>query len=237
MDTRKQRESLLIVDGLASRRLLASSPFGSANTSPSILLSSQCLQRQSFSKTSSRPADEDQKASPIPPSSGGGLSELSKLFGSNQATRKPSSFLDIGRISSIGSFGVAPQEDRYEEPHHFHVYATKHNTHITLTKPNRDPLISVSAGNIGFKKSGRKHYDSAFQLAGYVMGRIQEQGLLPKIKQLEVCLRGFGAGREAVTKAFLGAEGKFLRGKVVKVSDATRLKFGGTRGKKPRRLG
>jgi small subunit ribosomal protein S11 len=52
-----------------------------------------------------------------------------------------------------------------------------------------------------------------------------------------VFLRGFGAGREAVTKALLGLEGAALRGKIVKVSDATRLKFGGTRSKKPRRLG
>lgn len=132
---------------------------------------------------------------------------------------------------------LSPNEQKSEEPHHLHVYATKHNTHITLTEPNRNSLISASTGNIGFKKSGRKHYDSAFQLAGYVMGKIQEKGLLPKIKNLEICLRGFGAGREAVTKALLGTEGKNLRGKVVKVSDATRLKFGGTRSPKPRRLG
>jgi len=97
--------------------------------------------------------------------------------------------------------------------------------------------MSYSAGNIGFRKSARKHYDSAYQLAGFVMGRIQDQGINMQIKRLEVCLRGFGAGREAVTKAFLGNEGRFLRGKVVKVSDSTRLKFGGTRSKKPRRLG
>ncbi len=97
--------------------------------------------------------------------------------------------------------------------------------------------MSYSAGNIGFRKAARKHYDSAFQLASYVMGRIQEQGISAQITKLEVSLRGFGAGREAVTKAFLGNEGRFLRGKIVKVSDATRIKFGGTRSKKPRRLG
>lgn len=97
--------------------------------------------------------------------------------------------------------------------------------------------MSVSCGNIGFKKAGRKHYDSAFQLASYVLNRIREQGLHPQIKQLEVILRGFGAGREAVTKALLGTEGRLLRNKIVKVADATRLKFGGTRSSKPRRLG
>lgn len=57
------------------------------------------------------------------------------------------------------------------------------------------------------------------------------------IVTLEVVLRGFGQGREAVTKALLGSEGRLLRGRVVKVSDGTRLKFGGTRSQNPRRLG
>lgn len=69
------------------------------------------------------------------------------------------------------------------------------------------------------------------------MGRIRDEGLTAKIQKLEVTLRGFGAGREAVTKALLGTEGRLLRGKIIQVSDATRLKFGGTRSKAPRRLG
>jgi len=97
--------------------------------------------------------------------------------------------------------------------------------------------MAVSCGNIGFKKSQRKHYDSSFQLASYVLGRMKDQGLIPQIKKMEVSLRGFGEGREAVTKALLGTEGRLIRGKIVKVSDATRLKFGGTRSPKPRRLG
>jgi len=140
------------------------------------------------------------------------------------------------------------------DPHLFSVYALRHNTHITImspkvegkkgkdgTKETKDippkVLLSMSCGNIGFKKSARKHYDSAFQLASYVMVQAQNKGIVAQIRKLEVRLRGFGAGREAVTKALLGSEGRFLRGKIVKVSDSTRLKFGGTRSKKPRRLG
>ena len=123
------------------------------------------------------------------------------------------------------------------EPHHFHIFATRHNTHITLTDPKRNPIISLSCGNLGFRHSARKHYDSAYQLASHVMQRMQDRGINPQIKELEVVLRGFGAGREAVTKALLGMEGMQLRHKIVKVADATRLKFGGTRSKKPRRLG
>ncbi|KAF4549569.1 Ribosomal protein S11-like protein [Elsinoe fawcettii] len=144
------------------------------------------------------------------------------------------------------------------QPHRFHVYATKHNTHITFTappppptsskgrgdksdaykppEPNK-PLMSFATGMIGFRKAGRGTYDAAYQLASYVLKQIQERGLLREIKDIEVVLRGFGAGREAVTKAILGQEGRFVRPKITAVTDATRLKFGGSRSPNPRRLG
>jgi len=132
-----------------------------------------------------------------------------------------------------------------EKPHRLCIYATKHNCHITLTRGNRDPLISVSSGNIGFKKAQRGTYDAAYQLGTFVMGRINNLGLLSPeypgkggpIEELEVVLRDFGPGREAVTKILLGVEGKALRSRISRVMDSTRLKFGGTRSPKPRRLG
>ncbi|KAK4240852.1 hypothetical protein C8A03DRAFT_41667 [Achaetomium macrosporum] len=135
-----------------------------------------------------------------------------------------------------GTLPIEEEEDSHE-PYHFHIYSHKHNTHITLTKPNRDALLSLSCGNIGFKKSGRKHYDSAYQLGAYFIDKMHQKGLVKKINKLEVVLRGFGAGREAVVKVLMGNEGKLLRGKIVRVSDSTRLKFGGTRSKRKRRLG
>jgi small subunit ribosomal protein S11 len=169
------------------------------------------------------------------------LTSLDKVFKSNNQDRTARqdrrSNIDIGNTSSDGSRLSPMKQEVHTEPHHFHIYATRHNTHITVTKPNRAPIISKSCGDIGFKHSARKHYDSAFQLASYVMSRLQESGTNREIEKLEVVLRGFGAGREAVTKALLGSEGRFLRGKIIKVADATRLKFGGTRSKKPRRLG
>ena len=78
-----------------------------------------------------------------------------------------------------------------------------------------------------------------------MMSKITSQGMLSDeypgkggpIRALEVVLRDFGPGREAVTKILLGSEGKVLRSKILRVMDSTRLKFGGTRSKKPRRLG
>lgn len=136
-----------------------------------------------------------------------------------------------------GLRNLTPKEWEEDDKHKLHVYATKHNTHITLAKPNNDSLISVSCGNIGFRKAGRGSYDAAYQLAAFVMSRIRDKGLLPQISKIELIYRGFGPGREAVTKAILGAEGKRIRPLITKLSDSTRLKFGGVRSKKPRRLG
>ncbi len=124
-----------------------------------------------------------------------------------------------------------------DEPYHFHIFSHKHNTHITVTKPNRDAIISVSCGNLGFRKAKRKNYDAAYQLGAYVIDRLHQRGVVERMNRLEVILRGFGAGREAVVKVLMGNEGKALRPKIVRVSDSTRIKFGGTRSKKPRRLG
>ncbi|KAI9645047.1 hypothetical protein NHQ30_007086 [Ciborinia camelliae] len=175
------------------------------------------------------------KATRSAAASGGGIANIFKdMMDLNKEDRRRQGILDT-TVSTDGTLIGDRIVD--EEPHHFHVYATRHNTHITLTRPNREPIISLSCGNIGFRHSGRKHYDSAFQLASLVMARIHERAIGRDIQKLELVLRGFGAGREAVTKALLGTEGRWLRGKVVKVTDATRLKFGGTRSKKPRRLG
>ncbi|CAK3996109.1 37S ribosomal S18, mitochondrial [Lecanosticta acicola] len=148
-----------------------------------------------------------------------------------------------------------------DKPHRLHIYSTKHNTHITFVQPSRlasqtmssgisgtsassadkkkqvDVLMSLSTGNIGFRKAGRGSYDAAYQLAAFTLKQIQEKGMLRDISRLEVVLRGFGAGREACTKALLGSEGRNIRHKITSVVDATRLKQGGTRSKKPRRLG
>lgn len=69
------------------------------------------------------------------------------------------------------------------------------------------------------------------------MGRIKQRGLLNQIQNMELILRDFGPGREAIQKILLGMEGTLVRDKITRVMDATRLKFGGVRGKKPRRLG
>ncbi|KAF2735223.1 translational machinery component [Polyplosphaeria fusca] len=194
-----------------------------------------------FSTTPTTLATETPK--PNNPKSNDPFSSL--LTNVSSAFRTPSQTYDTlipARSRSLDglpykNLSSSSSDPRDQPTHHFHIYATKHNTHITLTAPDRNPLISVSCGNIGFRKAGRGSYDAAYQLAAFVMSRIQDKGLLVQIQRLEVVYRGFGQGREAVTKALLGNEGKKVRPLVVKLTDGTRLKFGGVRSPRPRRLG
>ena len=128
-------------------------------------------------------------------------------------------------------------DDSTREPYHFHIYSHRHNTHITVTDPNRDAIISMSCGQLGLKNAQRKTYDAAYQLAAFVVDKLHQTGAVKKIHKLEVILRGFGQGREAATKVLLGTEGKMLKPLICRVTDATRVKFGGTRSQKKRRLG
>ncbi|KAL4781020.1 hypothetical protein BJX76DRAFT_336399 [Aspergillus varians] len=121
-------------------------------------------------------------------------------------------------------------------PHHIHVLSHRHNTIITVTRPNGSPLMSMGTGTLGFRKSRRGGYDPAFQLTTHVFAQIQERGLLIDIKSVEIILRGFHLGRQAFIKALLGNEGKNIRGLVCGVADTTRIKFGGARSPKVRRL-
>lgn len=129
-----------------------------------------------------------------------------------------------------------PYADR-APPHHLHVYSHKHNTILTLTRPNGNPMMSLGCGQIGFRKAGRSGFDPAYQLSSHVMSQIQERGYLLEIKRLEIVFRGFGKGRDAFTKVLLGNEGRNIRGLISRVTDSTRVKFGGTRSRKVRRLG
>ncbi|KAH4075657.1 hypothetical protein HBI70_006160 [Parastagonospora nodorum] len=190
-----------------------------------------------LSQTTSTPAPPPPSRTVPPPKQQlGGLDSLMTSIGGNFQRASPGEFANmIPGQGMIQNLAIRDWEE--DDKHKLHIYSTKHNTHITLSKPNRDALISVSCGNIGFRKAGRGTYDAGYQLAAFVMSRIQDKGLLPQIKKLELVYRGFGQGREAVTKAILGSEGRKIRNLIVKLSDSTRLKFGGVRSKKPRRLG
>jgi small subunit ribosomal protein S11 len=143
---------------------------------------------------------------------------------------------ETARSAQAGMVNRPSTTEAFGELHHLHVYATKHNTHITLTRPNREPMLSLSAGNINFRKGQRGSFDAAYQLVTYSITQMVEKGFMRSIQGLEVIMRGYGAGREAFQKVLLGAEGRLVKPKVSRVTDSTRLKFGGTRSPNVRRL-
>ncbi|CCT68823.1 related to ribosomal protein YmS18, mitochondrial [Fusarium fujikuroi] len=207
---------------------------------------------RSISQTKSNRDDKPRRA----PSRSSTASLLENIYGPSETSKtRPSSnnamanlsqslvFQTLDKSSNIDTSPLSRDTRRQAEakeddlePYHFHIYSHKHNTHITCTKPNREPIISLSAGNIGFRKSRRGLFDSAYSLTKYVLERLIHNGWPMKMNRLEVVLRGFGQGREAALKVLMSPEGKVLRDKIVRVADSTRIKFGGTRSEKPRRL-
>ncbi|KAI3404242.2 hypothetical protein KGF56_003003 [Candida oxycetoniae] len=95
---------------------------------------------------------------------------------------------------------------------------------------------SVSAGMLGFRKSQRQEYEAGFQVAAKMFKTIEEKNYIGPNDKIELVLKNFGKGREAFQAALLGKEGSNVKNNIVRMTDATILKFGGNRAKKLRRL-
>lgn len=98
------------------------------------------------------------------------------------------------------------------------------------------PKIHLSAGMLGFRKSHRAEYEAGYQVSTNLFKMIEEKRFLAPNDKIEVIMSDFGKGREAFLSALNGKEGSFVRPHVVRLTDATKLKFGGVRSKKLRRL-
>jgi small subunit ribosomal protein S11 len=160
-----------------------------------------------------------------------------KRFQLSRARPMNKALAEAKSIAEAGMNNRPSTSDVFGELHHLHVYATKHNTHVTLTRPNREPMLSLSTGNINFKKANRGTFDAAYQLTNYSIAQMIEKGFMQSIQKIEIIMRGFGPGREAFQKAILGTEGRAIQPKIHRVTDSTRLKFGGCRSRAVRRLG
>jgi small subunit ribosomal protein S11 len=108
-----------------------------------------------------------------------------------------------------------------------HVHASFNNTVITITDQTGAVLSWSSAGCVGFKGS-RKGTPFAAQLAAQAAGNAaREHG----VKQLEVRVKGPGAGRESSVRALqsIGLEVKTIK-------DVTPIPHNGCRAPKRRRV-
>ena len=108
-----------------------------------------------------------------------------------------------------------------------HIKATFNNTLITITDVNGETLCSDSVGTIGFKGSRKSTPFAATRAAEQVASKARRFGM----QQVEVRIRGAGAGRESAVTA-LQAAGL----KVTAVEDHTPIPHNGCRPRKKRRV-
>lgn len=107
------------------------------------------------------------------------------------------------------------------------IQSTFNNTIITLTDPSGGVLAWGSAGTVGFKGSRKSTAFAAQRAAEDAARKGMEQGL----RQVQIFVRGPGAGREAAIRALQGAG--LL---VTSIRDVTPIPHNGTRPRKRRRV-
>jgi len=108
-----------------------------------------------------------------------------------------------------------------------HVQSTFNNTIVTITDPNGNVICWSSAGQHGFKGS-RKSTPYAAQIAAENAARkAMENGM----RQLEVFVKGPGAGREAAIRSLQSAGLQ-----VTAITDVTPIPHNGCRPPKRRRV-
>ena len=119
------------------------------------------------------------------------------------------------------------KERKHVESGAAHIRSTFNNTIVTITDSNGNTIAWASAGGLGFKGS-RKSTPFAAQMAAEVAAKAaMEHGL----KQVEVYVKGPGAGREAAIRS-LQATGL----EVNMIKDVTPIPHNGCRPPKRRRV-
>ena len=108
-----------------------------------------------------------------------------------------------------------------------HIQATFNNTIVTITDMNGNVVVWSSAGTEGFKGS-RKSTPFAAQRAAEVAAK---RGMEHGLRQVEVLVKGPGAGRESAIRA-LQAAGL----KINAIKDVTPIPHNGCRPPKRRRV-
>lgn len=108
-----------------------------------------------------------------------------------------------------------------------HIQATFNNTIVTITDPNGDVISWGSAGNLGFKGS-RKSTPYAAQIAA---SSAAKKAIDFGMKQVDVFVKGPGAGRESAIRA-LQAAGLEIN----LIKDVTPVPHNGCRPPKRRRV-
>jgi small subunit ribosomal protein S11 len=108
-----------------------------------------------------------------------------------------------------------------------HIHSTFNNTIVTITDGVGNVLSWASAGNMGFKGSRKSTPFAAGMAAEEAAKRAMDHGM----KNIEVFVKGPGAGREAAIRS-LQAAGLFVN----MIKDVTPIPHNGCRPPKRRRV-
>jgi small subunit ribosomal protein S11 len=107
------------------------------------------------------------------------------------------------------------------------IQATYNNTIVTLTDKRGNTLMASSSGALGFKGAKKSTPFAAAKVGELIADKALQIGLT----EVDVVIRGVGAGRESAMRAF-SAKGITITG----ISDETPVPFNGPRPRKPRRV-
>ena len=108
-----------------------------------------------------------------------------------------------------------------------YIYSTFNNTLVSRTDPQGNVVATASAGTVGFKGSRKGTAFAAQRAAEQAARKGMDQGL----RQIDVLIKGPGAGREAAIRSLQGA-GLF----VTSIRDVTPIPHNGCRPPKRRRV-
>ncbi|MHB1163433.1 MAG: 30S ribosomal protein S11 [Minisyncoccota bacterium] len=144
-------------------------------------------------------------------------------MGKKRIIKKSGRGLDQGRKERA----LSKLTKRHLEKGVLHIEATFNNTKALITDEKGNAIVSSSAGALGFS-GARKSTPYAAAKVGEFLG---EKGMMIGLKEASVVIRGVGAGRESVLRAFSG-KGIQIRS----IKDATPVPHNGPRPPKPRRI-
>ncbi len=108
-----------------------------------------------------------------------------------------------------------------------YIYSTFNNTLVSITDSDGNVIASASAGTVGFKGSRKGTAFAAQRAAEQAARRGMDMGL----RQIDVYIKGPGAGREAAIRSLQGAG--LL---VTSIRDVTPIPHNGCRPPKRRRV-
>lgn len=108
-----------------------------------------------------------------------------------------------------------------------YIRSTYNNTLMTLTDKNGNALFASSSGALGFKGAKKGTPFASAKIAEFLADKALNAG----IKEIDVVIKGVGAGRESGIRTF-ASKGM----EIIAIKDVTPIPHNGPKPKKPRRV-